>query len=129
MFVVAISSLGDSFLPIGSALFAAGALLGYGLLRWRDGRSQATIAKQKETALEEARREAEALVREARLVANEEVLKLRDQTEQSFAKRRQEVEEVEKRLAEREGLINRQLHGLMQEDQQLREQKQELQKQ
>ena len=44
------------------------------------------------------------MLREARLIANEEVLKLRDQTDQSLSKRRLEIEEAEKRLAQREKL-------------------------
>jgi len=66
------------------------------------------------------------MLREARLIANEEVLKLRDQTDQSLSKRRLEIEEAEKRLAQRESLINRQLESLVQEEKNLREQQVQL---
>src|SRR6185295_6769495 len=69
---------------------------------------------------EKARREAEATLREARLAANEEALKLREQTEKSFTTRRRELSDLEQRLAERESLINRQLEGLVQRENDLR---------
>ena len=79
--------------------------------------------------LEKAQRDAESIVRDARLAANEEALKLREQTEQSFAARRQKRAELERRLSERETLINAQLEKIVQAEKNLQEQKDGLQKQ
>src|SRR5207249_3296010 len=46
----------------------------------------------------------------------------REQTEQSFAARRNAITEAEKRLVEREKLINHQLESMVQEEKSLREQ-------
>lgn len=72
--------------------------------------------------LEDARREADSLLREARLAANEESLRIRSETEKGFATRRDELIARERRLAEREAVISHQIDGLMKEEQRLREQ-------
>ena len=90
----------------------AGILLGFWILRHREGRFLAAAAREKAAVLESARREAEALVRDARLAANEEALQLRLATEQ--------------RLNEREALVNRQLENLVREEKSLRGQREEL---
>ena len=77
--------------------------------------------------MENARREADSLLREARLTANEEALKIRADTERAFATRREELNALERRLAEREAVISHQLDGLMREEQKLRDQAAELQ--
>jgi ribonuclease Y len=110
-------SLLENSVALGAACFAAGAFGGYGLLRWKH--------RTKERAtLESAQRQAEAITREARLQANEESLRLRQETESAFSTRRHELCETEKRLAEREALINRQLQSLIREEESLREQHQ-----
>lgn len=108
----------------GAALLVAGAGLGYWLWRWKERNLRAALAIKEATTLESARREAEAIRREARLSASEEALKLRHQIEQSFADRRCELEETARRLNEREGLINNQLERMVQDENLLREQKQ-----
>jgi ribonucrease Y len=128
MFSLTINSAEGILIPLVGLALLAGIAIGYGLVLWKQQRQKSRLAQQEQAVLENARREGEALLRESRLIANEEVVKLREQTEQSFAKRRQEIEETEKRLAERETLINRQLEGLVREDHNLREQKLELQK-
>src|SRR5205823_5277275 len=72
---------------------------------------------------EQARREADNIIRDARLTANEEALKLREQIEQSFASRRTERAELERRLSEREVLINSQLERMVEAEKALKEQK------
>ena len=62
----------------------------------------------------------------ARLAANEEALKLREQAEKAFGTRRRELTDLEQRLSERESLINRQLEGLVQREKDLRDKQQEL---
>src|SRR5438094_4124988 len=111
----------------GLGLLVAGGSIGFGFFLLRERRNRVSLAQKGEALVENSRKEAEALMREARLVANEEILKLRDQTEQSLTKRRQEIDESEQRLARREGLINKQLESLVQEEKALREQQLQLQ--
>src|SRR3954468_13185277 len=93
----------------GAAFFAVGAVLSFAVLWWRERTLKKARALETETLLDRARSEAELLKRDARATANEEALKLRQEVEQSFATRRTERAESERRLAEREALINSQL--------------------
>jgi ribonuclease Y len=111
----------------GAAVFAGGVLAGYWVLRWKERHTRASARKQADDLLEQARREAEAIVREGRLAATEEAAKLREQTEKAFAARRRELAESEARLAQREALINQQLAGLVEQEQAVRRQLGELQ--
>src|SRR6266566_6735261 len=95
----------------GAAVFAAGAILGYWLLRWKERSVRAALAIKEQAILENARRQAENIAREAHLQANEAGLKLREHTEQTFAASRTALSEAEKRLVEREKLINHQLES------------------
>ncbi len=79
--------------------------------------------------LDKARNEAEIIKRDASVAANQEALKLREQIEQSFADRRAERAESERRLGEREALINSQLQQMMTAEKAFNEQKQSLEKQ
>ena len=110
----------------GASLLLAGVVLGYGIFLWRQRRLNAAHAAKEKLLLENAQREAEAVLREARLAANEEALKLREQTEKSFGTRRRELSDLEQRLADRETLINRQLEGLVQREKEVRDKQQEL---
>ncbi len=112
----------------GAVLLIAGTFFGFWLWRWRERKTQGSLAEKEQTILENARREAEALIREARLASNEEALKLREQTEKSFASRRLELAELEQRLSQRESLINGQLEGLVEQEKALRAQHQDIQK-
>lgn len=104
--------LGGALLAGGGLLTAAGALWLARLRRRQDAARQ---------LVNDAQRQADAITREARLLANEEVLKLRDQTEQMLARRRLEMAELEKRLTERERLVNTQLERLVTEEQHFRQ--------
>jgi ribonuclease Y len=115
------SSLG--YILEGAVLMAAGAALCYLLLWWRDRNFKKVKTLEIEAALEKARNEAEMISRDARLAANEEAIKLRDQIEQSFAARRAERAELERRLSERETLINSQLARVVEAESSLKEQK------
>ncbi len=107
----------------GIALIGVGALLAYILTRSKEKAHQRARAEQEQLTQDNARREAEAVVREAKLKANEEAVKLRAETEASFATRKQELSGLEQRLADRERLINRQLEGMVLEEKKAREQK------
>lgn len=113
----------------GAGFFLAGILLCYLILWWKERNTHASLSHQAKSALEQAKTEADAIVRDARLAANEEALKIREQTEQSFAERRQEQNESGRRLAERESLVNAQLEKVVQVERTLQEQKDALQKQ
>jgi ribonuclease Y len=105
----------------GAAIFLIGAVFGYWLLRWKERNLRAAQTLREKSLLDNARRDAESIIREARLGANEEALKIREQTEQLFATRRQDIDTAEKRLNEREALVNGQLERLMKEEKILRD--------
>lgn len=104
----------------GTSLLAAGSVLLFYRYQREARRLRQEMADKAHTLLAESRKEAEAITREARLLANEEVQKLREQTEQSLARRRLELDEFEKRIADRERLVTRQLDRLVTEEERLR---------
>ncbi len=114
---------------VGSASLVLGMTSGYWLLRWKERSIRRALAIREQSILEDARRNAEAILREARLQANEEALKLRQATEQSFARRQEEAHDLERRLAERESLVNGQLRHMVAEEASVREQREELRRQ
>lgn len=107
----------------GAALLAAGAVLCYLLLWRRDRYHKRAKTLEAEVLLAQARSQAETIIREARLAANTESLNSREQVEQSFAARRAESTELERRLGEREALINSQLQRVVEAEKTLAEQK------
>ena len=111
-----------------AVVFLAGAVIGFLLWRWNDRTARAAQSLKSKNLLDDARRGAECIVREAKLAANEEALKIRGQTEQSFAAQRQEQTELDRRLDERGKLINSQLEGMLSAEKNLREQKGSLKK-
>jgi ribonuclease Y len=114
---------------VGGAALLGGAALAYTLIRWRDNTLRKACALEEQAALDSAHREADGILREARLRANEEALKVRQDTEAALATRLGRVTEAETRLNERERLINRQLESLVAQEMALRAQTGELQKQ
>src|ERR1700685_571644 len=92
-----------------AGLVLSGAVICYVLLEWRKHQAKQAEASQKEAGVDKARQQAETIVREARLTGSQEALKAHEQFEQALASRRAERLELERRLAEREGLINSQL--------------------
>lgn len=106
----------------GPVCFVAGSATGYWLWRWKERNLRAALELREKTAFEDARRQAETITREARLQANEEALKIRQDTENSFSTRKQELGDAERRLVERESLINKQLQSLVEEERRLRDQ-------
>src|SRR5690349_12004168 len=119
-------SLLDHPLWTGAISLASGAASGYWLLRWKERSVRRALAIREQSILDDARRSADALLREARLQANEDALKLRQETERTFAQRHLEAQETERRLTERESLINRQLQNIVTEESSVRQQREEL---
>jgi ribonuclease Y len=93
-----------------------GAMLGYLFTRFQERARQQEIEAQRKARLEATQRDAEALLREARVAANEESIKLRSQAELAYVTRQQELNGAEQRLAQRETLINTQLEGFIQRE-------------
>src|SRR3954463_13946992 len=108
----------------GAAFFAAGALVCLVLLWWRERNLQKAKSLEAQAILDKARSDAEIVKRDATVAANQEALKLREQIEKSFADRRVERAESERRLAEREALLNSQLQQLLDAERTLKTQQQ-----
>lgn len=107
-------------------ILLGGGIIGYGISRIRYRQAAAHLDVQKQTVLDDARRDAENILREASLASNEEAVKLREQTEKAFAGRRRELDQLDDRLSERETLINRQLEGLVAQEASVRAREQDL---
>lgn len=111
----------------GAAFAFAGGLICFVLMWWKDRNLQEARRVEAEALLAKARSEAEVIRQEARLSASEDAMKLRESIEQSFASRRQERAELERRLADRESLINTQLERVVETEKQLNREKELLQ--
>lgn len=118
------SSLVDTFEHAGLVL--SGAVLCLLFVQWRKRQTGQVEASESQSQLEQARREAEIILRDARLTASEDALKQHELAEQAVAARRAERLELEKRLAERESLINSQLQRVVEAEKTLAEEKQSL---
>ena len=117
----------SAYLLVGGAalLVASGVLLS--VRHRREGlRLRRELDERSQTLLSEARREAESITREARVLANEEVQKLREQAEQQQQRRRLELEELERRLGDRERLVNQRLERIIADEDRLRQGTEEL---
>ena len=107
----------------------SGAVTCYVLIKWRKHQVDQVQDSQAEGLVTRAKQEADALLREARLAASQESLKAHEQLDQAMSARRAERLELERRLAEREVLINSQLQRIVDGEHSLKQQKEELQQQ
>lgn len=112
-----------------ASLVLSGAVGCYLLLRWRKHQANQAETGQAATILQAARQEAEIMLQDARLNASQEALKAREQAEQALSARRAERLELERRLADREGLINSQLERIIEGEKNLTRQKEALERQ
>ena len=108
-----------------AAVFIAGGGMGYWLCRWKEQKLREARAFKEKSILENARREAESIIREARVTASEESLKVREDNQRLFETRRSDLKTMEKRLNDREALLNHQLENLVREEKAYRDKKQE----
>ncbi len=90
-------------------VFAAGAVAGCILWHFLGSKRQLQTQQEVERLRASIEKESAAVRREAKLAAQEELLKSREELERSFSDRRRELDATERRLAEREAWINRQL--------------------
>ena len=121
------SSLVDTLEHVGLVL--SGAAICYVVLRWRKYQGARTKTIEAAGILDRARQEAEIILSDARLAASQQALKALEQSEQALAARRAERLELERRLAEREALINSQLQRVVESEQTLTQQKAVLEEQ
>jgi len=112
-----------------AGILAGGIAIGYWISHYLRNKSRIALEIREREIIENARKEASSVVREAKLSANEEILKLREQAEKSFQNRRQELAEIENRLVQRESLINAQLESLTQREKGLQRQQEQTEQQ
>jgi len=108
---------------------AAGAVVCFLIFRWKSARDRQLQSYQAQSLLEKARADAEAVLRDARATANEELIKRRDELEKSFAARTAERMAAEQRLSEREGIVNTQLSRILETEQELKSKQEGMQQQ
>ncbi len=106
----------------------AGAFLGYLIRSWKETSRREILEKTQKDLLEQARREAETLLREAKVAANEEAVRCRAEAERSLLTQRKDLDEVQQRVTQREILVNQQLEGLVEREKGLRDQQASLQR-
>jgi len=104
----------------GALIFLVGIVAGFWLRRWRERTARAGLQEEANSIIAQSRKEAESILRDARLTSNEEALKLRTETEQAMSARFKENALVEQRLVTREELVNRQLENIVREEKVLR---------
>jgi ribonuclease Y len=112
----------------GISCLVIGIVVGYSILAWIDKRRRESVLTEEKGIIEKARREADTLTREAKLAAAEEAQRQRETTEATLAVRQKDTADAERRLAERDSLLNRQLENLVQGERNLRTHKEELEK-
>lgn len=103
-----------------------GGLAGIVFYQWLTARRRQEAEVGARSAIEVARREAESLLREARVKSSEELLHLREEAEKAQRGKRAELNQMEERISQRESLINQQIEGVVRQEQFLRQQQVEL---
>jgi len=111
-----------------AGLVLSGAVVCFLFLQWRRQKGLQEEEVASGAIVDQARREAEIILRDARVAASEEAIKLRSQAEESMTARRAERLELERRLTEREALINSQLQRIVEAERNLNEEKAALMK-
>jgi len=118
------NTLVDTFEHAG--LLLSGAVAFYFYQRWRNRKNSRAQDLAHQSTLDQTRQQAELILRDARLAASEEALKVHEQAERGMVAYRTERLELERRLDEREQLINSQLQRIVEADNNLTAEKQTL---
>lgn len=113
----------------GAICFALGAGVVFLLLWWRDKHLVAARQTQVDDILANARRDADEITSKSRIAANDDALKLRNEIESSLASQRIQQIEYERRLSEREGLLNTQLERVMKSERAVDDREEQLKRQ
>jgi ribonuclease Y len=119
MDVIAIIAALGVFIVASPAFFFLGRKIGRGAERERQTAAKATAEETSRRILAEAEREAENLKKSALVSGKEELIKLRENFELDVRGRRTEIEREERRLAERETVLDRKFELLEQRDKDL----------
>jgi ribonucrease Y len=110
----------------GLAFLGLGIFIGCWFLKWRDKSSTQKKHLEAATLTDNARRQADSIIRDANLKADEEIRKRRLELDSSFDQKRQELNQFEARLNQRDDLLNRQLESLVQQEADLRRQQESI---
>lgn len=109
----AIMAASGALLVVASAaFFFLGQRSGAGAEKKRHIEARTTAEETSRRILDEAQRESDSLRKSAVVSGKEEMLKLREQWEQESSKRREEIERGERRLQERETILDRKFDTL-----------------
>jgi ribonucrease Y len=103
----------------GPAFFVLGRRVGEAAQRRRQVAAKSTAEETARRLVSDAEREAETLRKGAVVAGKEEVIRLREAFEGEARSRRDEIEREERRLADREGTLDRKLEILDQRDKEL----------
>ena len=109
-----------------AGLLLSGAVIFYLYQRWRNRKASAGNAQAFQTIIDQARQQAEIILRDAQLATSQEALKLHEKVEQAALAYRSQRLELEQRLAEREKLINSQLERIVEAENNLSTEKNNL---
>jgi ribonuclease Y len=119
MDVIAIAAALGVFVVASPAFFIFGRNTGRRTERERQAAAKATAEETSKRIISEAEREAENLRKSAVVAGKEELIKLRESFEVEVRGRREEVERDERRISEREGVLDRKFEVLEQRDKEL----------
>ncbi|HEX7019325.1 MAG TPA: ribonuclease Y [Gemmatimonadaceae bacterium] len=119
MDLIAISAALGVLIVASPAFFIIGRRVGGRAEHERQAAAKATAEETGRRIVGEAEREAENLRKSAVVAGKEEVIKLRESFETEVRGRREEVEKDERRLSEREGVLDRKYEMLEQRDKEL----------
>src|SRR4029079_2464189 len=119
MDVIAIAAALGVFVVAAPAFFIFGRNAGRRAERERQAAAKATAEETSKRIVGDAEREAETLRKSAVVAGKEELIKLRESFEVEVRGRREEVEREERRISEREGVLDRKFEVLEQRDKEL----------
>ena len=119
MDVIAIAAALGVFVVASPAFFIFGRNAGRRTERERQAAAKATAEETSKRIISEAERESENLRKSAVVAGKEELIKLRESFEVEVRGRREEVERDERRISEREGVLDRKFEVLEQRDKEL----------